>query len=122
MAKILPPTWSQAEYVRSTKLCRHVHDTIIRRAPGTKLNTYRTQPKTEAEIARRAAEVQAEVCGSLRRDPRDDGPGFVVGRDATTRAAPIPPTNYESPAQACRRYLRLWRAARLAPKESGRCA
>lgn len=66
-------------------------------------------PETDRGVRRRAAQIYADLYGHLARDPRDEGTSGVIGRDGPFQAPPIARMGVESPAAACRRYLREWK-------------
>lgn len=69
-------------------------------------------PATDRGVRRRAARIYDELYGHLARDPRDEGPSGVIGKDGPFHAPPTDPIALESAAAACRRYLRAWKRSR----------
>lgn len=84
------------------------------RPANVTFHTYRTPPRTDVEVIRRASEVRSEICGKLPPPGPDDvsrRPDVVAG--VGWNHAPERPTDdQESLAETCRRYLREWRALR----------
>lgn len=74
------------------------------------LPQWRKAPHTADDVKDRTARMRDTLFGHLGCDPRDEGPRDVVGAYGPFHAPPRPAAHRMSPEEACRRYLREWRA------------